>query len=220
MFPNLKYFEELQIKINGKLLDLSKNKLIPQDIVDTQIDEYPWLYGALGKLPTDEMFIAENPSFAGVKKADIDTIDGKEPDIEAQWWGGHSDKAAVVFRTLLFELGLKTTPPDERNGWECYITNVIKQADYTKNHKGKSAEYRYMQSEFWWDILKWEIDKVQPKIIYCLGGNAYDAVSHLVGMGKIIPCSYHKVWHYSAYRSKEEVINRMKSKIEEIRRMA
>jgi len=113
MFPNMQYFESLKQKIDQRLNELAKSRKISRRDAKSQIKDYPWLYGALGKVPADVMFICENPSLAGIRKAQIDTIDGGPPDIETQWWGGSHDNAACRFRVALYKLNLKKTPPEK-----------------------------------------------------------------------------------------------------------
>jgi hypothetical protein len=120
---NMRYFEELRDRINERLGELRT------PYRDLQARESPWLYGALGEVPSDVMFICENPSITGVRQAHVDTIDGRAPDIEAQWWGGRNNPAAKRFRPVLRQVGLKTNRPDARGGWRCYITNVVKEAN-------------------------------------------------------------------------------------------
>jgi len=215
-FLNLAYFETLRNKIN-KQLERVKPDLNQKEkaIVDDQIHQFKWLYGALGQVPSDVMFIAENPSITGVKHAHIDTVDQQPPDIEAQWWGGKNDKCAKVFRPVLCDLGLKTSPPNEKGGWNCYITNVIKQANYAKFQEKVSSGYRKQQGNYWSDILRWEIETVNPKVIFCLGKNSETVVRRLIQEGRIqdIPVFY--VLHYSARDSFENIRNAMKAQIEE-----
>jgi hypothetical protein len=120
---DMTHFEELRARINRRLREIGAPN------ADLQIEQYPWLYGALGEAPSAVMFICENPSLTGVSKAHVDTIDGRLPDIEAQWWGGHNDPAAKRFRPVLRRMGLKTTHSAARGGWKCYITNVVKEAN-------------------------------------------------------------------------------------------
>lgn len=178
-----------------------------------QIEKFPWLYGALGAVPSDTMFICENPSVAGIQKANVQTIDGGKPDIEAQWWGGPNDYAAKRFRHVLFELGLKTSPPDCRGGWNCYITNVVKEANFTKEQRKFSGTELKQQAKKWADILLWEIEVVNPQHIFAIGGAAYKRVREL----SLFPADrIHRIWHYSARRSDDVVITKMKREIEKI----
>jgi hypothetical protein len=64
----MQYFETLRGKINLRLNVLVKDHKYDRIMAKAQIEDFPWLYGALGKVPSDVMFICENPSIAGIKK--------------------------------------------------------------------------------------------------------------------------------------------------------
>lgn len=208
MFPNLKHFELLREKINRKLEKLAEDNKISQEIANRQINDYPWLYGALGKTPSEVMFICENPSIRGVENANVDTIDGGPPYIEAQWWGGKNNYAAVRFRQALYELELKITKPNERGGWNCYIMNVIKQANYAKKQNILKLTERLAQARYWADILQWEINQIKPKFIFCVGGESFWLVKKLLEEYwlTVNRPEIHKVMHYSARGKHEHVI--------------
>ena len=177
---NIEHFVELQRRINKKL-EIIKDDLNVEErkIVEDQIEKFKWLKGALGQVPSTVMFIAENPSIAGIEHANVDAVDGGDPDIEAQWWGGSNDNAATVLRPVLVDLGLKTSPPNQKGGWNCYITNVIKRANYAKYQENLSTEYRKEQENYWSEILRWEIENVKPSVLYCLGRRTEKAVPQI-----------------------------------------
>lgn len=77
---NMAHFEELRARINQRLDELGTPHR------ELQINRYPWLYGALGAVPSNVMFICENPSIAGVRQADVDTIDGGAPVWSRRAW--------------------------------------------------------------------------------------------------------------------------------------
>lgn len=215
MFPSLDYFEQLRDKINKQLMKLVDRGIINEDQsrnADQQINEFCWLFGALGKIPADAMLICENPSIRGIEEAQIDTIDGGKPDIEAQWWGGN---AGTCFRPALNQLGLKTTKPNERGGWNCYITNVIKQADYANIQGNRTRAEKRKQSLIWVDILKWEMDRVKPKILFCMGRTAFYLVKFLMKNKEIDEIPFCYVMHYSAWKSNKIIINSITIAVEE-----
>lgn len=200
----MQYFEELREKINLRLRELGTRH------ADLQIKEYPWLYGALGAVPSEVMFICENPSLSGVRRAHVDTIDGRAPDIEAQWWGGRNNPAAKRFRRVLHRMGLKTTRPDARGGWNCYITNVVKEANIAGLEQGtKSSGERLHQARDWAGILGWELEQVRPEHVFTVGGKAHDAVARLLAEGLLPPFEPRLMGHYSARGSEEDVLQRM-----------
>lgn len=206
MALNMDYFGLLRGKINQQLQALTQAGKYSKDMAKKQIESFPWLYGALGKVPADVMFICENPSIAGINKAHVDTIDGGPPDIEAQWWGGYTDFAACRFRVALCQLNLKTTPPNQRDGWECYITNVIKQSNIAKD-QGLQGSDKRQQARDWADILRWEIDHVKPKFVFCVGGSAFRYVQMLQREGLIQSFPIHEITHYSARNTTKSIID-------------
>ena len=140
------------------------------------------------------MFICENPSLSGIDKAKERAEKlGEENAIEAQWWGG---KAGTVFRPALCELGLKTNPPNARGGWKCYITNVIKQADYANVHGDLTNAQRREKAKEWADILQWEIENVHPQKVICMGGSAFELVKYLSEGNFIQKREINQVIHY------------------------
>ena len=217
MFPNMQYFESLKKMIDQRLNELAKSRKISRRDAKSQIKDYPWLYGALGKVPADVMFICENPSLAGIKKAQIDTIDGGPADIEAQWWGGSHDNAACRFRVALYKLNLKTTPPEKRGGWECYITNVIKQANIAKDQERLPSETRVQQARNWADILQWELNQVKPKYLFCVGEKAYEAVKRLKREEYLdINLKINSMTHYSSRSSHKKVIDAIVTDVQKV----
>jgi hypothetical protein len=200
---DLRHFERLREKINTRLRETGPK------YAKLQIEEYRYLYGALGAVPADVMFICENPSLAGVAQAHVQTIDGGPPDIEAQWWGGPTNNAAKRFRAVLHELGLKTTRPEQRGGWQCYITNVIKEANVAGEQNALLPSAHEQQARIWADILDWEVGEVSPRHVFCVGGRAAAAVKKLQREGLLRTFPAHKIWHYSARGSDERVKSNM-----------
>jgi hypothetical protein len=203
----LTHFKELRKRINVRLDELQTRHAEEQK-------QYTWLYGAIGVVPSDVMFVCENPSLTGVERAHDETIDGGDPDIEAQWWGGRNNPAARRFRRVLCDLGLKTTPPSARGGWQCYITNVVKEANYVNEQNQLDAEAMHAQSEAWADILKWEYSKVQPRYVFAVGHKSAAALHYLQHHGSINNFHVHRIWHYSAPYSHRKVIDKMTAGIE------
>lgn len=197
----LQHFTDLREKINARLEEIDAPHR------DEQIHVFPWLYGALGAVPAETMFICENPSLAGVRRANVETIDGGPPDIEAQWWGGWRNPAGKRFRLALFELGLKQTPPAARGGWKCYITNVVKEANIAREQEERKD--RPQQATLWAGILAWELGQVEPHHVFAVGGRAYKAIVGLQAARLLPRFRVHQVWHYSARRSDELVTEKI-----------
>ena len=212
---DLSHFEELRSRINARLTKLRTQHR------KKQIEEYPWLYGALGAVPSEVMFICENPSLTGIQSADAVPLDDGPADIEAQWWGGPKNNAAKRFRVVLHELGLKTTPPESRGGWNCYITNVVKEANFAKDQKKKKKAEKREQARQWADILLWELEQVRPTHVFAVGDEASARLSELQGkpsFGKrrLPEFPVHPIWHYSRYQGNEEVIANMTEGIQRV----
>ena len=185
----MRHFEELRERINARLRQIGTKH------AHRQIDEFPWLYGALGEVPSKVMLICENPSLSGVEKADIRTITGGLPTIEDQWCGGPRSNCIKRLRPALCDLGLKTTPPLVPGGWRCYITNVIKEADVVRDFVARDKAQLAIE---WADVLDWEFSKVNPRFVFTVGDSATRLVSMLHARG-LIPRSLvaRRVMHYS-----------------------
>jgi hypothetical protein len=186
---DLSHFENLRSKINARLTSIGTKHAY------RQINEFPWLYGAVGQVPSEVMFICENPSLTGVERADSRTILGGEASIEDQWAGGPSSNCIKRFRPALCHLQLKTTPPTASGGWRCYITNVIKEADVVRDFIARDKKSLALE---WADVLRWEIEQVSPRTIFTLGDAATKLVKLVQSRG-LIPASPspHRVMHYS-----------------------
>ena len=195
---DMRHFQTLRQRINNRLTKLG---------LCAEQTRYRWLYGALGTVPSNVVFICENPSQSGVKKAErAARCSGRQPDIEDQWRGGSPIK---TFRPVLCEIGLKLTPPGERGGWQCYITNVIKEMAQTKTFRELGRPGKYAKAVEWADILEWELQQVQPTWVFCLGGNSHYLVKRLRRCGRLPSIQgqhVHKIWHYSAQGRSDEVI--------------
>jgi hypothetical protein len=136
-------------------------------------------------------------------------LGGKTPDFESQWWGGPSDYAARRFRWVLCELGLKTTPWDARGGWNCYITNLVKEVNVVGDQNALCLGAKKLQAEVWAPILEWEIGRVKPRLIFCVGAKTYRLVRWLQREGLLSEFPVHQIWHYSARGSDSTVRRRM-----------
>ena len=159
------------------------------------------------------MFICENPSLAGVRKAESPL--GGPRDFDTQWTGDPAFRRDKRFRTVLCDLGLKDGGIWERGGWNCYITNVIKQAAVVAESKYTDwVEWQQAASQ-WREILQWELGNVRPDRVFCVGVKAHRLVSWLRANGRLDtngPCR--RIWHYSARRGDERVEREMRNGIE------
>ncbi len=169
-----------------------------------EYQQYDWLYGALGDPGSDVMFVCENPSRAGVESAD--THFG-HLDIDAQWRGWRPEKR---FRPALCATGLKCGGPGEVGGWRCYITNVIKSMYVVGDFNALSWAEKARLAR------RWEVCRVKPKVVFCVGWKSWRMVRLLQEKGHIDlgSASPHRTWHYSARGSHSEVRDKIQRCIE------
>lgn len=156
---------------------------------------HPWLEGALGNPQARVMFIAENPSLMMVERAT--NPDGGKLSPEAQWYASPGDK---VFREVLCNLSLKTGGIDGLGGWNCYITNVIKEADYVKKWREdekKDPAKRLAVARIWFKVLRWELETVRPERLVILGEKASQLLDYLSDDQKYEFPHRHTVYHYA-----------------------
>jgi hypothetical protein len=154
--------------------------------------EYPWLTGALGNPNSGIWFVAENPSLTQIER--VQNPDGGAPTPEAQWWASRGDK---LFREMLVKHGFKQGTIDSPGGWNCYITNVVKETDYASRWREKTQETRNRAAEIWSSVLAWELENSKPKYVVILGGPAEIFLNHLISKGKINLPSFEKIKHYA-----------------------
>lgn len=153
---------------------------------------HPWLIGALGDPYSGIWFVAENPSLTQVERV-RDPIGGP-PTVEAQWWSSRGDK---LLREMLVQYGFKQGPIDSPGGWKCYITNVIKEADYTRNWREKTQQARNQAAETWAGLLSWELENSKPKLVVVLGKQTDLLLKHLVSIGRIELPRTEQITHYA-----------------------
>ena len=154
--------------------------------------EFPWLTGALGNPLAGIWFVAENPSLTQIER--VQNPDGNAPTVEAQWWASRGDK---LFRECLVKFGFKSGTIDSANGWNCYITNVIKEADYTRDWRDKTQTARNHAAEIWADLLNWEMKNSNPKLVVVMGTQPDKLLQFLVSNGRIKIPRVEKITHYA-----------------------
>lgn len=163
---------------------------IRKQLPDHSMPPPKWLYGALGESRSDVMFICEYPSERGVEYADRYY---RHTGIEAQW---RND----VFRDVLVECDLKLGGRDTSGGWRCYITNFIKQVDKASVWAEKPKTERLLIAERWLGVLKWEISRVKPQTVFCVGERVWSYVKFFQRKGRLLALNPHRIWSYSARR--------------------
>ncbi len=155
-------------------------------------EEFPWLTGSLGDPTAEVLFVAENPSLSQLERATDPK--GGPPTKEAQWFASKGDK---LFREALLGAGLKDGDVASSGDWRCYITNVIKEADYAERWKKSGQLRRNNAADVWSDVLRWELEKVNPKLVVAMGNQVEKYLRHLDESGKIDLPKFKKVDHYS-----------------------
>ena len=164
---------------------------IHPDLYDHR-SQYPWLVGALGNPDTDTWFVAENPSLTQVERAL--NPDGGKPTPEAQWWASRGDK---LFREMLVKYGYKKGTKESPDGWQCYITNVIKEADYTQHWREKTQLARNASAEIWSNVFRWELENTKHKLVVVMGKQTGLLVDYLVASHRITLPRRVDITHYA-----------------------
>ena len=201
-----RHFLELRQAIHDRLRTLRPPSW------EEQIEEYPWLYGALGDRSADVMFVCENPSLSGIRATRNPW--GGSPDFDTQWTGNPSKRSDKRFRRVLCDLGLKDGAIWEPGGWHCYITNVIKQAAFVGDWTKAPRNEKQRTAREWSGILQMEFDVVRPDTVFCVGQEAHSMMKWLQSNTELhVPGPIHRIWHYSARRGDEEVERKMRSGI-------
>jgi len=202
-----RHFLELREAIHDRL------RTLRPPCWEEQIEKYPWLCGALGDASADVMFVCENPSLSGLRAVRESPWRGP-PDFDTQWTGNPSNRRDKRFREVLCDLGLKEGAIWEPGGWHCYITNVIKQAAIVGDWDETPWHEKLRAARSWSGVLQMEFDVVRPDTVFCVGVKAHRMVKWLQrNAGMDVPGPIRRIWHYSAYRSDEEVERRMRDGI-------
>lgn len=137
--------------------------------------EYPWLTGSLGDPFSGIWFVGESPSLRMVERAK--GPHNTPPNEEAQWSASRGDK---LFRKALVASGFKGGSVDSPGGWHCYITNVIKEADYTNRVREKPLQSREQAADMWFPVFEWELEHSCPLLIVAMGRQASHLLKYLL----------------------------------------
>lgn len=161
------------------------------EIRDHRID-HPWLTGSLGDPHSGIVFLGENPSLSMVEKAT--NPEGGPLSPEAQWYASEGDR---LFREALLEARFKNPKWDSIGGWNCYITNVIKEADYAEKWKKKTMEARRDAAKAWAPVLRWQLEQSAPRLVVLMGNKVESLIRHLDELDLISLPQIRKIHHYS-----------------------
>jgi len=112
-------------------------------------------------------------------------------------WNWH--KGDILLREAITEAGLKLGNPRNNEGWQCYITNAVKQPDRVKERNSKKKDQSYWQDEAkaWRHVLQIQIDNGSPKVLVALGKEVYKILEFMIADGLKAPHDLQKVDHYS-----------------------
>lgn len=177
----------------------SIKEIIHRDHLDNWFNDYPWLTGQLGNINSPVWFIGENPSLSGVRNIDRMSVDKTE---NLQWNSSSGDK---LLREALSESGLKYEVPGSNEGWECYITNAIKEPEIVseRNKKKRDSSYWKEQAKRWMPVLQEQIDIGRPEVLVALGGQAEKILRYMITIGLQAP-RIEKIHHYSYIMKRPE----------------
>ena len=203
----------------------SIKEIIQRDNLENWFDDYPWLTSELGNINSPVWFIAENPSLSSVISIDQRSVDKTE---NLQWNSHNGDQ---LLREALSESGLKHGLPRSNEGWECYITNAIKEPEIVseRNEKKRDSGYWKEQAKRWMPVLQEQIDIGRPEVLVALGGQAEKILKYMIKIGLKIP-KIEKIHHYSYIMKRPEAgtgrgpghpdrILEFKSSVREVARM-
>ena len=148
--------------------------------------KFPWLTGSLGNLKAPVWFLGEYPSRAAVEKVDKKA---KADDIEItpnlQW--SCLDDSAKLWREAVAEAGLKVGNPCDDSGWNCYITNFIKEPQIPGEINTQSILKIMKEAERWQSVLQLQLCLGAPKVLVVMGQRANKILEHLKHNGLQCP---------------------------------
>lgn len=127
--------------------------------------EFPWWTGSLGNPNAGIWFLAERPSDFRLRQ--VAKRPGFVASPELQWAISNGD---MLFRKALVAAGFKSGELTSEGGWNCYITNLIKDCGKI----GKKRD-RLPRAMIWSEVLQWELSTSKPRLVVVMG----DAVAEL-----------------------------------------
>jgi hypothetical protein len=164
--------------------------------------EYPWIAGFLGNPFRGIWFVGENPSLRTVEKAAKHITVFTE---ENQWNVSKGDR---LFRQALVKCGLKLGSVDSPGGWNCYITDIVKEIDYANSWHKQSWQNRCHVAETWLPVLRWEMDISRPKMVVAMGKQVQRLLDYLHIKGLALP-HVEIVPHYSYIAFRQDAKRRL-----------
>lgn len=96
--------------------------------------------------------------------------------MESQWSASRGDQ---LFREKLVKYGFKGGAAESPGGWRCYITCLVKEADYTNSNE-RTRQSLYLQyTQNWLPVLQWELYQSRPSLLVAMGGRVESALNFL-----------------------------------------
>ena len=168
-------------------INIAIRKVIRDHALCDWFIKFPWLTGSLGNLKAPVWFLGEYPSRAALDK--VDKIANADDDIEItanlQW--SCIDDSAKLWREAVTEAGQKVGNPCDDSGWNCYITNIIKEPQ-TPSKINKQSKLKIMrEAERWQSVLQSELCLGTPKVLVVMGERANNVFEHLKNNGLQCP---------------------------------
>ena len=161
-------------------------KVIRHHYLHDWITECPWLTGSLGNLKAPVWFLGEYPSRAAVDKVDKKArADDIELTADLQW--SCLDDSANLWREAVTEAGLKVGNSCDNSGWNCYITNIIKEPQIPRVLNTRPISKIKEEAELWRSVLQLELCLGAPKVLVVMGERANKVLEHLKKNGLQCP---------------------------------
>lgn len=157
------------------IINETKKIIIKYNLQD-YLERFPWLTGCIGDINSKIWFIGENPSWKGVED-----VDKRNPvKSENLQWNSHAGD--WLLREALTECGLKIGDPEKNEGWNCYITNVIKlpeKVEKRNKEKSKNKDYLEIQIRQWMPLLQLQIDEGKPTVLVAMGKTTLNILKNM-----------------------------------------
>lgn len=178
-----KYFAELKQRIASVF-----NQYPERNDVRSR---FPWVTGYLGNPFSRVFFIGEIPSLTTVERATKDLGLCTE---EMQWNVSKGDK---LFREMLTKYGFKQGSADSIGGWHCYITDIIKAAEYAQEWQKKAISERNRIADLWLPVLQWELQISNPYLVVAMGQKVASLLLYFKKARGLEMSNFEIIDHYS-----------------------
>ena len=161
---------------------------------------YPWLTGYLGDLKAPVWFLGEYPSCSAVDKV-VKKAKASGATSNLQW--SCLDESAKLWREAVTEAGLKVGELCDESGWNCYITNIIKEPQTPGKFNKQIKLTIKREAERWQSVLQLELCLGAPKVLVVMGERASKVLEHLKNNGLQCP-TIEKIQSYAYITTKPD----------------